>query len=301
VGNVAEMTFDPFKMTVGNRLHGAAGGFVRKGGSFRSHPDEIQPGRRLERALFYRNGPATSNDMGFRLALSAVAAPGGTRFKELADEWEAIGQTPQSELDANSNPMEKLNALIESAGDDSEKKALESLRADFRDFSLAVTREKMAAVRAHCKSIIHAIYGIRSNSRRKQAAQVYAREISDEIKQINSQMASASPSEKAQLRQYITQMKVVEDQNKEDVKNFDMAIRNQFGYYQILINDAIEFDPQMLKEQMAFVNNDIKGDDFYNKDLRFCYEWADAHLKNAAKGLSRNNKLDDIVGRELPK
>ncbi|MDR1396033.1 MAG: formylglycine-generating enzyme family protein, partial [Deltaproteobacteria bacterium] len=125
VGNAAEMTSDMFKMTLGGRLHGAAGGVVRKGGSFRSDPSEILPGRRQEAALFYRNGPTSSNDLGFRLSLSAVAAPGGSRFSQLAQEWEKIGQAPQ--LEASANPLEKINRLIQSAESDEERAIFESL------------------------------------------------------------------------------------------------------------------------------------------------------------------------------
>ena len=53
-GNVAEMVLDPFHFSVGFRLHGAAGGFIIKGGSFRKSLVEIMPGRREEQPFFPR-------------------------------------------------------------------------------------------------------------------------------------------------------------------------------------------------------------------------------------------------------
>jgi hypothetical protein len=52
IGNAAEMTLDVFRMSRAGRLHGSAGGFVRKGGSFLSGRDEVRPGDRKETPFF---------------------------------------------------------------------------------------------------------------------------------------------------------------------------------------------------------------------------------------------------------
>ncbi|WP_337429824.1 SUMF1/EgtB/PvdO family nonheme iron enzyme, partial [Desulfovibrio sp.] len=69
-GNAAEMALDMFRFSVGGRLHGSAGGFVRKGGSFLSGEAEIMPGRREESAFFLADGPAHARDLGFRPVIS---------------------------------------------------------------------------------------------------------------------------------------------------------------------------------------------------------------------------------------
>jgi hypothetical protein len=55
-GNVAEMVLDPFHFSISFRLHGAAGGFIIKGGSFRKSLVEIMPGRREEQPFFLGDG-----------------------------------------------------------------------------------------------------------------------------------------------------------------------------------------------------------------------------------------------------
>ena len=93
-GNVAEMTLDLFRFSLGGRLHGAAGGFVRKGGSFLSGQAEIMPGRREEVAFFQADGPVRAKDLGFRLVLSGINTPGGRRPELLRKEWRKAGEQP---------------------------------------------------------------------------------------------------------------------------------------------------------------------------------------------------------------
>ena len=56
-GNAAEMVQDGFQFSLGGRLHGSTGGFIRKGGGFLSTQDEVMPGRREEVAPFLKDGP----------------------------------------------------------------------------------------------------------------------------------------------------------------------------------------------------------------------------------------------------
>jgi hypothetical protein len=85
-GNAAEMVLDPFRFSIDNRLHGAAGGIVIKGGSFRKTKVEIMPGRREEVPFFLRDGAFRSTDLGFRVILSGIVTP-ADREEALAREW----------------------------------------------------------------------------------------------------------------------------------------------------------------------------------------------------------------------
>ena len=90
-GNAAEMVQDGFQFSLGGRLHGSTGGFIRKGGGFLSTQDEVMPGRREEVAPFLKDGPNKARDLGFRIALSGINTPGGARPAELASEWKKAG------------------------------------------------------------------------------------------------------------------------------------------------------------------------------------------------------------------
>ena len=85
-GNVAEMTLDPFRFSTDSGLHGATGGFVIKGGSFRKSRAEIMPGRREEMPFFLKDGAFRSNELGFRVILSGIVTP-RNRSKALKKVW----------------------------------------------------------------------------------------------------------------------------------------------------------------------------------------------------------------------
>ena len=85
-GNAAEMVLDPFRFSLGFRLHGATGGFIAKGGSYRKRLAEITPGRREELPFFLEDGAFRSTDLGFRVVLSAIVTP-RDRYETLGQEW----------------------------------------------------------------------------------------------------------------------------------------------------------------------------------------------------------------------
>jgi hypothetical protein len=85
-GNAAEMLLDPFRFSLGFRLHGATGGFIAKGGSYRKRLAEIMPGRREEIPFFLDDGAYQTTDLGFRVVLSAIVTP-RNRFDVLNHEW----------------------------------------------------------------------------------------------------------------------------------------------------------------------------------------------------------------------
>jgi hypothetical protein len=299
VGNVAEMTSDMFKMSVGDRLHGATGGVTRKGGSYRSDTAEIMPGRRQEAALFYRNGPVVSGDLGFRLTLSAVAAPGETRLGQLVNEWENITQAPQ--MAESLNPLEKIERLIKGADNSEEKAVYESLRADLRDYNIMVQRNQEAAARAHCRSLLYAVYSIRNSNILKINTERNIEITETDIEFARQNLNSASAREKKQLNDLIAEYRTTLTQFKKEIGDFDQAIRNQFNYYKVLIEDSVDFDRKMLIDQMVFVRNDIKGNDVHSQEMRTCYDAAAKHLSLMLKGQSRQIKVSDLLSAKKKK
>jgi hypothetical protein len=100
-GNAAEMLLDPFRFSLGFRLHGATGGFIAKGGSYRKRLAEIMPGRREEIPFFLDNGAYSATDLGFRVVLSAIVTS-RNRFDMLDQEWRA--KAPKMAQDEEAKP-----------------------------------------------------------------------------------------------------------------------------------------------------------------------------------------------------
>lgn len=137
-GNAAEMVMDPFRFSVGSRLHGTTGGFVVKGGSYRKGKVEIMPGRREEVPFFLKDGAFRSTDLGFRIVLSAIVTP--VDRKEVLDhEWVKAGiGSRQSqpgprpsglmfEIEQGKDPISEIDRLLAASSDEMEKKTSISL------------------------------------------------------------------------------------------------------------------------------------------------------------------------------
>ena len=104
-GNASEMLLDPFRFSLGFRLHGATGGFIAKGGSYRKRLAEIMPGRREEIPFFLDNGAYRATDLGFRVVLSAIVTS-RNRFDMLDQEWRA--KAPKMAQDEETAPESTL-------------------------------------------------------------------------------------------------------------------------------------------------------------------------------------------------
>jgi formylglycine-generating enzyme required for sulfatase activity len=292
IGNVAELTSDMFKMTLGNRLHGASGGLIRKGGGFRSDTSEILPGRRVETALFYREGPTQATDLGFRLAMSAVAAPGGSRFNQLRNEWQNAGQAPM--VDTGLNPLEKLDRLINDATTPAERAVFESLRADFKDFNIMVQRNQEGATRGHCSSMIYAVFGFRSTARQKLVAQGQIDYANADIKEVRALLRDANNKEKGKIRDIVKDREDMLANAKTKLSDFNESGRNQFNYYKSLLLDSVDLDRKMLVDQMVYVRNNIKGNDAHSREMRVCYDIVAKQLKMVLTG-----EINKVVEKDL--
>jgi len=127
-GNAAEMLLDPFRFSIDSRLHGAAGGFIVKGGSYRKRISEIMPGRREEMPYFLKDGAFRSTDLGFRVVLSGIVNP-HNRNNTLQQQWRDVSRPKRLadsaiELDPGRDMVTEIERLIATAKDDVEQKNL---------------------------------------------------------------------------------------------------------------------------------------------------------------------------------
>ena len=132
-GNAAEMVLDPFRFSVKDHLHGAVGGFIAKGGSYRKRLAEIMPGRREEMPFFLKDGAYRSSDLGFRIVLSGIVTP-DNRDEVLKQQWAkeeetgALSKNPVPEMDRDKDPVTEVERLINVAQSEAEKRNLTYLK-----------------------------------------------------------------------------------------------------------------------------------------------------------------------------
>jgi formylglycine-generating enzyme required for sulfatase activity len=127
-GNAAEMLIDPFRFSIDWRLHGAAGGFLVKGGSYRKRISEIMPGRREEMPYFLKEGAFRSTDLGFRVVLSGIVNP-HNRNNDLRQQWLEVSRPQRRtdaalELDPGRDMVGEIERLIGNTKDEVARKNL---------------------------------------------------------------------------------------------------------------------------------------------------------------------------------
>ncbi len=134
LGNAAEMMLEPFHMVRGSgRSHGAAGGFVVKGGNYAEGESALFTGMRREYPFFNENGTSRRNETtGFRVVIAAIAAP-TARLQTLLEQWQQDGRIANLiDIDNIQDPTQRLDAIIGASQDEKQKKALGTINAELK-------------------------------------------------------------------------------------------------------------------------------------------------------------------------
>ena len=166
LGNVAELVLDPFRLDAVGRLHGQAGGFTVRGGSYRSRPSEIRTSHRIEYPPVDARGIRRQRTTGLRLALVAPALPSRESVGAVQDAWAARQRqrkAPDEDVStqltgATDDPVEEVRALAAHVSDRQVKARLENLAAVIAEQVRARNEERERAAR---ESLSNAIFAAR--------------------------------------------------------------------------------------------------------------------------------------------
>ena len=133
LGNVAEMMFEPFRLNKLDRLHGKAGGYVVRGGSYVTTQGDIRSALRGEEPYYSESGENVNKTTGVRLVMVSTTLTSRDRVKEIEKEWQALGSEQKTDAKGKApDSLQNLNALSAKVQDDGLKKELEKLRAELR-------------------------------------------------------------------------------------------------------------------------------------------------------------------------
>ena len=118
LGNVAELTMEPFRLDRVGRPHGRAGGFIKRGGDYRTPLAALHSGLREEFVPLDKAGARREPTTGFRLALVAPALTGLDQLAEVRKDWATLA-AQQSQKEAlgrdQSDPVAEAKVLAEAA------------------------------------------------------------------------------------------------------------------------------------------------------------------------------------------
>lgn len=151
LGNAAEMMFTPFYLNKLNRLHGQAGGFVVRGGSILSGPDEIRSAARKEVNYYDQATPFTSKTTGLRLVLVAPTITSTAKVKLLEKSWETLGAENQDNVkktDEAKDTAKALGNLASDVNDAALKQKLKDLENQLRASNQKQQEERDQSIRA---------------------------------------------------------------------------------------------------------------------------------------------------------
>jgi formylglycine-generating enzyme required for sulfatase activity len=178
-GNASEMVLDPFRFSLGFRLHGATGGFIVKGGSYRKRKAEIMPGRREEMPFFLKDGAFRSRDLGFRVVLSAIVTP-RSRTDVLNQEWVLTNLMTDEEFSSPRSPEGESQGIpVRKQGVEPNENAgiktgtTEEMVKYFPgendgEFSLEDRQKEIDAIRSNVRSALFTAESVMSYSMRRQ-------------------------------------------------------------------------------------------------------------------------------------
>ncbi len=294
-GNVAEMVMSPFQFSVGGRLHGSAGGFLRKGGGFMSSEGEIMPGRREEIPFFSIRGATASRDMGFRLVLSGINTPDGGRKQELMAEWEQLGERG-TVLVTGENTLQELDKLLETVVDPDLKQNLLKLRSIIKDNQVRLEMKESETVENFVRTAVYIIEALRSYAVRNSMAVKQIEDAKAKLAQLKE--TGDTESEMCQFHEdTILQFRELQS-------NFIAAINGILNFYKMKLQEIGNYDPDLVKSKIKLLKDeygDLKNG--FMKNMRQNIDNLESHIEfyysKKESELSKGKILDDILVKVL--
>lgn len=186
MGNVSEMIDGFFHVTIGEidqnnvprrRLHGASGGLLCKGGSFRSEGIAVLPGSRDEVPLYTGSGEYRSPTLGFRLILAGLNLPNAERLAMMNEaplqkkEEKKQKAKPQPEkensdsviqINRNGNPIDELERIKEATSSSAVKDNLAQFRRLLLEQKHAHERERKDSLESTLRATLYQAETIRA-------------------------------------------------------------------------------------------------------------------------------------------
>jgi len=265
-GNAAEMVLDPFRFSLGYRLHGAAGGFIIKGGSFRKSLAEIMPGRREEQPFFLSDGAFRSADIGFRVVLSGILTS-QDRWGSFDQQWAALGlqqlsnralgdaSGPSPEKDRNSDPIGEIDQLMSAAGDEAEKKKLLFLRKVFKQNKVVIRRQEAEALKGIIRSAVLTAESLQDYATRRKVV------INGNMSLEKMKTDTVSASVKAALELGIARA-------KESLRMLDAAMDHFTKFYLDRVREIQSYPEDLFEGQLDFISQELSLDEDFVRSLK---------------------------------
>ena len=157
LGNVAELTLEPFRFVLVDRVHGRAGGFVKRGGDYRTAIAAMHSGLREEFAPLGRRGLRREPTTGFRLALVASALTSREMIATLRDDWRDLAAEVEAEAavgEERADPVAEARTLAEAVDNVDIERRLKNLSRVIATNIATRNRERARATRERMRAAV---------------------------------------------------------------------------------------------------------------------------------------------------
>jgi hypothetical protein len=265
-GNAAEMVLDPFHFSLGYRLHGAAGGFIIKGGSYRKSLVEIMPGRREEQPFFLSDGAFRSADIGFRIVVSGILTS-QDRWESFDQQWASLGlrqlsnwargesATSGPATDRLDDPITEIDQLMSAAADEAEKKKLLYLRKVFKQNKVVIRNREAEAIKGIIRSAVLTAESLQDYASRRKVV------INGNISLEKMKTEAASASVKAALELGLARA-------KESLRMLDAAMTHFTEFYLDRVRESQNYPEALFESQLDFISQELSLDEDFVRSLR---------------------------------
>jgi formylglycine-generating enzyme required for sulfatase activity len=295
-GNVAEMVLDPFHFSIGSRLHGAAGGFIIKGGSFRKSLVEIMPGRREEQPFFLGDGAFRSSDVGFRVVLSGILTP-QDREKQLDQEWanrdvqqnseraSAKYFASKHEIDQGKDPITEIERFVAMSTDETEKKNLLFLQEVLKQKSTLLKEQEAETVKGIIYSALFTVESLQKYTIRRKI-------VLNELNNLEKMKDETS----AQSTLDSLEVKITEA--KETFRLLDFATDYFVKFYLNRIRETQRYPEKLFASQISVISQELGLEHVFSRGLKNRLDLFKSHValyKRKAGNLSQQEIQSDLI------
>jgi hypothetical protein len=146
LGNVDEMMFEPFRLNKLDRQHGQAGGYVIRGGDYRTAQGELRSALRKERNYYDAKDATTSKTTGVRFSLVSSTLTSRERVASIESSWKKLGTGNGDQ--GEKNTVQALGTLASGIEDEVLKEKLKMLENQLRASNQQQEETRDQAIRA---------------------------------------------------------------------------------------------------------------------------------------------------------
>ena len=229
LGNLDEMILEPFRLSRGDRLHGHSGGFIVRGGNFKTAKEDIRTSHRVEFPHYGETGATRLETTGFRLVLNAQALTSLQRVADIREETDALGfETTPAEGASEHSAFEQLDKLNDEIEDENIRLQIANLKSDLRNSNIERDEQRNRAAKATLR------LGAFLCRKLKNDVALFERSLS---LYTSNRCDTESPSEYCPAR-------------TRHLENNRIGLAENLEYYSdTIVNGSIDFSENTLKEQ----------------------------------------------------